>query len=261
MQHCTFCKLWNPAILDWRTWRKFGEHGKHGKDGKHQPCELKHSIHDSKHSFCQPDDSKHSFLHHLSRKLKNDFVSLFNCTRDQSTRTHTLKIREHSCFGMLCKIPAAPHIYGAVHKWSSLNGDEVVVVVVVRAGPGGGLLQSQLFFLNWNKVCLVSVSCEYALTFCAACFSVRYPLLQVRSHSSKYSTHSYIYLHRYPQIRGRGAYMPPTPPGQIGLRVMNDNHYKRRYNWKYGGSWGSHILGYQKLTILWPFGENLVTIW
>ena len=76
----------------------------------------------------------------------NYFVSLFNCTRDQSTRTHTLKIREHSCFGMLCKIPAAPHIYGAVHKWSSLDGDEVVVVVVVVRAGGGGLLQSQLFF-------------------------------------------------------------------------------------------------------------------
>ena len=60
-------KLWNPAIPDWRTWRKFGAHGEHGKDGKHQPEELKRSvlirntIRDSKHSICQPDDSKHSF--------------------------------------------------------------------------------------------------------------------------------------------------------------------------------------------------------
>ena len=79
----------------------------------------------------------------------NYFVFLFNCTRDQSTRTHTLKIREHSCFGMLCKIPAAPH--GAVHKWSSLKGDDVVEGT-------GGLLQFQPFFwVDPNKVCLVSV--------------------------------------------------------------------------------------------------------
>ena len=26
-----------------------GEHGEQGKDGKHQPDDLKHSIHDSKH--------------------------------------------------------------------------------------------------------------------------------------------------------------------------------------------------------------------
>ena len=45
------------------------EHREHGKDGKHQPDE--HSFSDSKHSFCQPDDSKHSFLRHLWRRSKN----------------------------------------------------------------------------------------------------------------------------------------------------------------------------------------------
>ena len=60
----------NPGLEDmekvWRTWRKFWEHREHGKDEKHQPCELKHSILDLKHSFCQPDGWKHSFLQHLS---------------------------------------------------------------------------------------------------------------------------------------------------------------------------------------------------
>ena len=63
----------NPAIPDWRSRRKLGDHGEHGKDWKHQPDELRHSIYvskeyirDSKHSICQPDDTKHSFLQHLS---------------------------------------------------------------------------------------------------------------------------------------------------------------------------------------------------
>ena len=42
--------------------------GEHGKDGKHQPQDLKHSIYDSKHSFCHPDDSKHSILRHMWRR-------------------------------------------------------------------------------------------------------------------------------------------------------------------------------------------------
>ena len=37
-----------------------GEQGEHEKGGKYQPDDLKHSICDSKHSICQPDDSKHS---------------------------------------------------------------------------------------------------------------------------------------------------------------------------------------------------------
>ena len=46
-------------------------------------------------------------------------------------------------------------------------------------------------------------------------------------------------------------------PGQIGLRVMFDNHYKRRYNWKYGGSIG-HMFW---VTKKWLFGDHLVNIW
>ena len=74
-------------IPDGRTWSKLGEHeehgghrehGEHGKDGKHQPDDLKqlipdskHSISESKHSYCQPNDSKHSSLQYLWRRLKN----------------------------------------------------------------------------------------------------------------------------------------------------------------------------------------------
>ena len=70
-----------------RTWSKLGEHeehgghrehGEHGKVGKHQPDDLKqlipdskHSIFESKHSYCQPKDSKHSSLQYLWRRLKN----------------------------------------------------------------------------------------------------------------------------------------------------------------------------------------------
>ena len=39
--------------------REHGEHRKHGKDGKFQADYLKYSTCDSKHSFWQPDDSKH----------------------------------------------------------------------------------------------------------------------------------------------------------------------------------------------------------
>ena len=69
-----------------RTWSKLGEHEEHeghrehgeqGKDGKHQPDDLKnlihvskHSISESKHSYCQPNDSKHSSLQYLWRRLK-----------------------------------------------------------------------------------------------------------------------------------------------------------------------------------------------
>ena len=38
--------------------------------------------------------------------------------------------------------------------------------------------------------------------------------------SSFFSTHSYMYLHRYKQIRGRGGMYTP-PPGQIGLSIEN----------------------------------------
>ena len=74
-------------IPDGRTLSKLGEHeehgghrehGEHGKDGKHQPDDLKqlipdskHSIFESKHSYCQPKDSKHSSLQYLWRRLKN----------------------------------------------------------------------------------------------------------------------------------------------------------------------------------------------
>ena len=70
-------------IPDGRTWSKLGEHeehgghrehGEHGKDGKHQPDDMKHSISESKHSYCQPNDSKHSGLQHLWRRLKNQKV-------------------------------------------------------------------------------------------------------------------------------------------------------------------------------------------
>ena len=42
----------------------------HGKDRYHQPKALKHSICDSKHSFCQSVDSKHPILRHLLRRSK-----------------------------------------------------------------------------------------------------------------------------------------------------------------------------------------------
>ena len=67
-------------IPDGRTLSKLGEHeehgghrehGEHGKDGKHQPDDLKQLIPDSKHSYCQPNDSKHSSLQYLWRRLKN----------------------------------------------------------------------------------------------------------------------------------------------------------------------------------------------
>ena len=34
----------------------------------------KHFINDSKRSICRPDDSKHIFLQHLSRRLKNHII-------------------------------------------------------------------------------------------------------------------------------------------------------------------------------------------
>ena len=63
-----------------------GGSGKHGKDGKHKPDALKPSIYDSKHStcdsnhpICQPDDSKHSILRRLWRRLTNRFLT--NCIK------------------------------------------------------------------------------------------------------------------------------------------------------------------------------------
>ena len=61
--------MFYPATPDGKTRSELGEHGEHGehgKDGKHQPQDLKHSIYDSKHSFCHPDDSKHSILRHMA---------------------------------------------------------------------------------------------------------------------------------------------------------------------------------------------------
>ena len=57
--------LSNCGVLQSRV----GEHGQslenienmdNKVDEKHQTDDLKHAIHDSKYSFCQPDDSKHS---------------------------------------------------------------------------------------------------------------------------------------------------------------------------------------------------------
>ena len=52
-------------------------HGEPGKHGKHQIVDLIHSIYDFKNyicnsnqSFCQMDDSKHSILWPLWRRLK-----------------------------------------------------------------------------------------------------------------------------------------------------------------------------------------------
>ena len=73
-------KLWNPAIQGWRTWRKLENMGKvwrtwrtwkrwktsTGWDSLY--LWFKHSIHDSKHSICQPDDSKDSlFFYNIYR--------------------------------------------------------------------------------------------------------------------------------------------------------------------------------------------------
>ena len=65
-------------IPDGRTWSKLGEHEEHGGHREHQPDDLKnlihvskHTISESKHSYCQPNDSKHSSLQHLWRQLKN----------------------------------------------------------------------------------------------------------------------------------------------------------------------------------------------
>ena len=74
-------KLLHPSNPDGKTWNKLGgngEHGEHGKDGKHQPDDLKHYIHESRHSIiceskhcnCQLNDSKYSLLRHLWRRLK-----------------------------------------------------------------------------------------------------------------------------------------------------------------------------------------------
>ena len=73
-------KLFYPAISDERTWSNLGEHGEHRErreHGKDQPNDLKHSIYDSKHfisvskhSFRQPDDSKHFILRLFTSTVK-----------------------------------------------------------------------------------------------------------------------------------------------------------------------------------------------
>ena len=52
------------------------------KDEKHQPDDLrpsindsKHFVCDSKHSNCQPDDSHHSIIQHLWRRLKKSMLA------------------------------------------------------------------------------------------------------------------------------------------------------------------------------------------
>ena len=59
--------MFHPAIPDEGTWSMLGEHGESGEHGEHgKQDDLKHSNRDSKRPNCQPDDSKHSILWHLS---------------------------------------------------------------------------------------------------------------------------------------------------------------------------------------------------
>ena len=74
---------------------RVGNHEEHGKDGKHQPDDSNHSfIHDSKHSFCQPDDSKHLSLSHLLRRLKIMTYAL-------GSRCETLGEHQAKCIALL----------------------------------------------------------------------------------------------------------------------------------------------------------------
>ena len=70
--------------------------GEHGQEGKHQFDNLKYSIYDSKHSirgskhsFCQPDDSKHSFTAFLATTEKSPHMRLENMILGQ------LRMGEH----------------------------------------------------------------------------------------------------------------------------------------------------------------------
>ena len=97
-------KLFHPAILDGRTWITW-------KRRKTSTGCLKHSIYDFKHSKydpntqfffrLEPDDSKHSILPHLSRRLKKSWHALL-----ENINLGQLKMREHQvkCGALLAQL-------------------------------------------------------------------------------------------------------------------------------------------------------------
>ena len=68
-------KLWNLAIPNWKVWSNIWEPGKHGNDGKHQPGDLKCSIHNSITLFAIQDtlfgnESNNSISGYLWQQFK-----------------------------------------------------------------------------------------------------------------------------------------------------------------------------------------------